>query len=332
MKTFLITLLFALSFIVVSCAKKTASEEDEGGNVKATVAVKTISLHRGEMATVVESVGKVDALRKQKLFSPVAGKVTSLTALEGAAVAAGEVLAVIQTKESQSAIAGAEVLLRSSKSPEQKAEAQKALDLAKSSESSVAIRASFSGTVSTRSISEGEFVSENAELFTVIDFSTLVFVADVPARDLPSVSVGQHAAISLQTLTGKGLQASVAAINPQTDFTSQTLKVRLKFTGPASSLMKLLKTDMIGTARIVTGLHKGVFIVPKSAVLRNDETNTYSVVTFNADSLALSLPVDIAGMTDSTVAITNHGLKEGMSIISEGNYALADSTRITVVR
>ena len=332
MKTFLITLLFALSFIVVGCAKKTASEEDEGGNVKATVAVKTISLHRGEMATVVESVGKVDALRKQKLFSPVAGKVTSLTALEGAAVAAGEVLAVIQTKESQSAIAGAEVLLRSSKSPEQKAEAQKALDLAKSSESSVAIRASFSGTVSTRSISEGEFVSENAELFTVIDFSTLVFVADVPARDLPSVSVGQHAAISLQTLTGKGLQASVEAINPQTDFTSQTLKVRLKFTGPASSLMKLLKTDMIGTARIVTGLHKGVFIVPKSAVLRNDETNAYSVVTFNADSLALSLPVDIAGMTDSTVAITNHGLKEGMSIISEGNYALADSTRITVVR
>ena len=332
MKTFLITLLFALSFIVASCAKKTASEEDEGGNVKATVAVKTISLHRGEMATVVESVGKVDALRKQKLFSPVAGKVTSLTALEGAAVAAGEVLAVIQTKESQSAIAGAEVLLRSSKSPEQKAEAQKALDLAKSSESSVAIRASFSGTVSTRSISEGEFVSENAELFTVIDFSTLVFVADVPARELPSLSVGQHAAISLQTLTGKGLQASVEAINPQTDFTSQTLKVRLKFTGPASSLMKLLKTDMIGTARIVTGLHKGVFIVPKSAVLRNDETNTYSVVTFNADSLALSLPVDIAGMTDSTVAITNHGLKEGMSIISEGNYALADSTRITVVR
>jgi len=332
MKTFLITLLFALSFIVVSCAKKTASEEDEGGNVKATVAVKTISLHRGEMATVVESVGKVDALRKQKLFSPVAGKVTSLTALEGAAVAAGEVLAVIQTKESQSAIAGAEVLLRSSKSPEQKAEAQKALDLAKSSESSVAIRASFSGTVSTRSISEGEFVSENAELFTVIDFSTLVFVADVPARDLPSLSVGQHAAITLQTLTGKGLQASVEAINPQTDFTSQTLKVRLKFTGPASGLMKLLKTDMIGTARIVTGLHKGVFIVPKSAVLRNDETNAYSVVTFNADSLALSLPVDIAGMTDSTVAITNHGLKEGMSIISEGNYALADSTRITVVR
>jgi multidrug efflux pump subunit AcrA (membrane-fusion protein) len=89
---------------------------------------------------------------------------------------------------------------------------------------------------------------------------------------------------------------------------------------------------MIGTARIVTGLHKGVFIVPKSAVLRNDETNAYSIVTFTADSLACSLPVEIMGMTDSTVAITNHGLKDGMSIITEGNYALADSTRITVVK
>jgi multidrug efflux pump subunit AcrA (membrane-fusion protein) len=332
MRTLLISLLIGLSLTVIGCAKKTASDEEEGSNVKATVAVKITSLHRGDMATVVESVGKVDALRKQKLFSPVAGRVISLTALEGAMVTAGEVLAIIQTKESQAAIAGAEALVRSARSLEQKAEAQKTLDLAKSSENSVAIRASFSGTVSTRSISEGEFVSENAELFTVIDFSTLVFIADVPARDLPSLSVGQHAVISLQTLSGKDVQAAVEAINPQADFTSQTLRVRLKFTGPTSSLMKLLKPDMIGTARIVTGLHKGVFVAPKSAVLRNDETNAYSVVTINADSLALSLPVEITGMTDTTVAITNHGLKEGMSIITEGNYALADSTRITVVR
>ena len=330
MKTSLIILLFALSLTAISCAKKTASVEEEGGYVKATVAVKTSSLHRGDMATVVESVGKVDALRKQKLFSPVAGRVTSLTALEGATVAAGEVLAVIQTKESQAAIVGAEAIMRSAKSPEQKAEAQKTLDLAKSSENSVAIRASFSGTVSTRSISEGEFVSENAELFTVIDFSTLVFIADVPARYLLSLSVGQRAAIILQTLAGKDLQAAVEAINPQTDFTSQTLKVRLKFAGQPSSLIKLLRTDMIGMARIVTGLHKDVFIVPKSAVLRNDETNAYSVVTFSSDSLALSLPVEITGMTDSTVAITNHGLKEGMSIITEGNYDVLVEKEINI--
>jgi multidrug efflux pump subunit AcrA (membrane-fusion protein) len=332
MKKLSIVLLCALSLTAINCSRKTASEEDEGANVKATVAVKTSLLQRGNMATVVESVGKVDALRKQKLFSPVAGKVTSLKALEGASVAAGEILAVIQTKESQAAIAGAEAIMRSAKSPEQKADAEKTLDLAKSSENSVAIRASFSGTVSTRSISEGEFVSENSELFTVIDFSTLVFVADVPARELPSISVGQRAAINLQTIAGRELQAAVEAINPQTDLTSQTLKVRLKFADPPSSLIKLLKTDMIGTARIITGLHKGVFIVPKSAVLRNDETNAYSVVTFNADSLAFSLPVEIMGMSDSTVAISNHVLKAGMSIITEGNYALADSTRITVVR
>jgi multidrug efflux pump subunit AcrA (membrane-fusion protein) len=75
-----------------------------------------------------------------------------------------------------------------------------------------------------------------------------------------------------------------------------------------------------------------VYIVPTSAVLRNDETNTYSVVTFNRDSLALSLPVEIAGMTDSTLGISSNDLKGGMSIITEGNYALADSTRITVVK
>jgi multidrug efflux pump subunit AcrA (membrane-fusion protein) len=331
MRTLFVSILCALTLSTMSCAKKAASEE-EGESVKATVAVKATQLLRGEMPTVIESVGKVDALRKQKLFSPVAGKVTSLTALEGATVTAGEVLAVIQTRESQAAISGAESLVRSATSPEQKAEAQKSLDLAKSSASSVAIRASAGGTIATRSISEGEFVSENAELFTVIDFSTLVFVADVPARELAVLSVGQIAEVSLEAVTGRYLQAVVEAINPQTDLGSQTLKVRLKFKGLTGSLMKLLKTDMIGTARVVTGLHKGAFIVPKAAVLRNDESNAFSVVTFNADSLAISLAVEIVGMTDSTTAIMSHALKEGMSIITEGNYALADSTRISVVR
>jgi len=332
MRTLLVSLLITLTIAFISCSRKAASEEEEGGNVKATVAVKTTILHKGEMETVIESVGKVDVLRKQKLFSPVAGRVTALTAFEGATVTAGEILAVIQTRESQAAITGAEALLRSASSPEQKAEAQKTLELAKSSENSVAIRSSFSGTVATRAISEGEFVSENAELFTVIDFSTLMFIADVPAANLPSLAVGQHAYISLQSLTGKALQGSVEAINPQTDLASQTLKVRLKFSASSAGLIRLLKTDMMGSARIVTGVQRGVFVVPKSSVLRNDETNAFSVVTFNVDSLAISVPVAITGMNDTDIAITNHGLKEGMSIITEGNYALGDSTRITVVR
>ena len=332
MKTIHLYSVVMLTFILCGCARKSGSEEEEGGSVKATVAVRVTTLRRGDMATVVSAVGKVDALRKQKLFSPVAGRITSVNALEGTAVRSGDMVAVIQTKESQAAIAGAEALLRGAKTPEQKVEAQQALDLARASENSVVIRSTFDGIIATRSVSEGEFVAENAELCTLIDQSTLVFVADVPARDLASIHVGQRAAISLQSVSGKEIVGEVEAINPQADVLSQTLKVRLKLVQIGAVIQRELKTDMVGNASIVVGLRKGVFIVPKSAVLRNDEMNSYSVVTFAADSLARSMPIEVTGMTDSTVAITNHGLKEGMSIITEGNYALADSTHITVVQ
>jgi multidrug efflux pump subunit AcrA (membrane-fusion protein) len=333
MKNLIMTSTMCLAIIAGGCGKKTGSEEEGGGeHAKATVTVKATTVRRGDMAVTIRATGKVDALRKQKLFSPVAGRVSSLTALEGVSVKPGDILAVIQTKESQASIMGAESLLRSASTDEQKVEARRALELAKASVNSVAIRASVSGIVSTRSISEGELVAENAELFTVIDLTTLMFVADVPARDLPSLALGQRCSIVLQSLGAKPLMAEIEAINPQSDALSQTVRVRLKLLTEDPAKRKLLKTDMIGDVTITTGVLKGAFIVPKAALLRNDENNSYAIVTFTRDSLSVSVPVEVRGMTDSTVAIGNHSLKEGMKVIIEGQYALADSTRITVAQ
>jgi multidrug efflux pump subunit AcrA (membrane-fusion protein) len=333
MKNLILTSTICLVLIAGGCGKKTSSDEEGGGeHAKATVAVKTATIRRGDMEITLRATGKVDALRKQKLFSPVAGRVTSLMALEGISVKPGDIMAIIQTKESQATILGAESLIRSAKTDEQKAEAQRALEMAKTSENSVAIRASVSGIVSTRSISEGELVAENAELFTVIDLASLMFMADVPARDLPSLALGQRCSILLQSLGAKPLMAEIEAINPQSDVMSQTVRVRLKLLTEDPAKRKLLKTDMIGDVTITTGILKGAFIVPKAALLRNDENNSFAIVTFTPDSLSFSLAVEVRGMTDSTVAVGNHKLKEGMDVITEGHYALADSTRITVAQ
>jgi multidrug efflux pump subunit AcrA (membrane-fusion protein) len=331
MKKFLMTSMIIAAILVAGCGKKAGADDEEGGgeHAKATVAVKATLIRHGNMDIVVLATGKVDALRKQKLFSPVAGRILSLDALEGSSVKPGDVLAVIQTKESQAAIMGAESLLRSARTDEQKAEAQRALEMAKKSENSVAVRASVGGIVSTRSISDGELVAENAELFTIIDFTTLVFVADVPAIDLAQIAVGQRCSIAIPALGEMRLSAVVEAINPQSDM-NQAVKVRLKFLSGDATLRKVLKTDMMGEAAITTGVLRSTYIVPKAALLRNDENNSYSIMTFTPDSLALSVPVEVRAVTDSTAAIASHNLKEGMNVITEGHYALADSTRIIV--
>ena len=87
---------------------------------------------------------------------------------------------------------------------------------------------------------------------------------------------------------------------------------------------------MGGTAGIITGIHKNALLVPRSAVLRDDEKKSTSVVIVTPDSLALSVPVDAGAATDSIVEVRSDVLKKGMMVITEGNYAIADSTRVIV--
>ena len=176
---------------------------------------------------------------------------------------------------------------------------------------------------------EGELVAENAEIFTLIDLSTINFIADVPLQLLPKIRIQQQGLVRLESLMKKEYDANVEAINPQSDAQSQTVKVRLKFSNLTSSGRMELKTDIMGTVRIIIALHRQALTIPRSALLRDDENETYSVVIVNPDSIAHITPVTVGVIMDSTVEIIA-GLEKGTTVITRGNYALPDSTRVSI--
>jgi membrane fusion protein, multidrug efflux system len=303
-------------------------DENAASSANAVVAVKTAPVVRGDMATVVTATGSTDALRKEKIITPIAGVLLSLKVLEGTPVHRGDLLAVIQPKETRAAITGAAALLRAAGTDAERREARRATDLALAAQNNLEVRATSEGVVSARSATEGELVAENAELMTVVDLRTLVFVADVPLRDIAGIHAGEQVLVTFQALPGETFVARVDAVNPRSDPGSQSVRVRIGFAGSDARRMGLLRSDMGGLARIVTGKHSGVLIVPKPALLRNDETDTYTIVIATADSLARILPVEVGARTDSTAEVSAPGLLPGARVVVEGNYALADSTRI----
>ena len=317
--------------VMIGCHPK-QNDDDAGQQVKAVVTVKADKVVEHDAILSVSALGRTDALRKEKIYSPIAGKIIAMKVYEGTAVQRGDIVAVIQSKESNAAIMGAEGMVQSAATPQGKADAGQALKLAQSTQNSVNVVAKFDGVVSTRSASEGELVVENGELLTMIDLSTIDFLADVPIRDVLSVRAGQQSQIRFQSIPGKEFPAIVEAINPQTDVQSQTIKVRLHFLSTGDARQPLLRTDIIGTATIVTGIRHHTLFVPKSAILRDDEKNSYSIVTLTADSLAKTIPVSIGTTTDSSVEVRGENVHAGMPVITEGNYSLADSTRVTVAR
>ena len=272
-----------------------------------------------------------EAVKKQKIYSPIAGKVIAMSLIEGSVVKTGDIVAVIQTKESIASIEGADLMLKNAKTDEEKQQANRMVELARQGENSVTVRAKLSGIVVSKLTSEGEYVAESQEMLTILDPSSMQFVADLPLKELMHVSHTARAYVSLPILPGNELPVVISTIKPQVDVQSQTAKIVLRFVGLNAAVTQSLKTDIAGTARIVTGMHNRALLVPKSAILRNDETNAHSIVTFGPDSMAKNVEVDIGGRKDSLVEIRSSQISEGSPVVVEGNYALPDSTRITLI-
>jgi membrane fusion protein (multidrug efflux system) len=311
----------------------TSKKSEENNSIQtAIVPVKITAIKTGEIDEPVQANGQTEALQKESLVSPVAGRVSHLIAQEGQRVQVGDTLVVILTRESISALEGAQALINRAESPEQKAEAEKALRLARSNQNIVAIRSQIPGVVAARNVVEGTMVAEGAELLTIVDPQSINFAAQVPLTNLGRVAIGQVAIINLTSAPEKPLQALVNSINPQADTANQTARVLLRLNDITMTGGYNLENGTAGVAKIVVGEHKNVMIVPLAAVLRNDETNRYSVVTVTPDSLSKTISVKTGITRDSTMEISSPDLHEGMPVIIEGHYSLADSTRVSTRR
>jgi membrane fusion protein, multidrug efflux system len=318
----------ALLIFISGCARK--KSEEESSIQAAVVPVKITAVRTGNMDESVQANGQTEALRKESFVSPVAGRISELMAQEGQNVKAGDTLAVILTRESLSALEGAQALLDRAKTPGQKAEAERALKLAETNQNRVVIKSQISGVVVARNVAEGAMVTENAELLSIIDPQSINFAAQVPLKELVRIKIGQDARVRLSALPKSALEASVSAINPQADSSNQTARVLLRFYHTSNDGPVNFANGMAGTAEIIIGEHENVMIVPLAAVLRNDETNTYTIVTMTPDSLSKTISVTPGITQDSTMEIASSELREGIPVIIEGNYALPDSTRVTV--
>jgi len=327
----LFRMLVLAGLVVLSgCSRKAPDEEKAGAASSPVVDVRAVPVTRGDVEDAIVVEGATDVVSREKIVAPVAGVVIEVRKIEGASVRSVDTLALIRTTESQAAIDGANVLVGAATTEAQKEEARKSYELAAASQNIMAIRSSSDGVVASRDVNVGELVAGGAEMFTISNLSSMYFAASIPLKDLAGVRPGAHCLVSFPSMPGVGIPASVGSIEPSADPGSQSVKAHIVFAHSPAIDRSVLKTQMYGAARIVTGVRRGVLLVPLSAVLRDDETNTASVVVVSPDSIACSLRVTVGAAADSLVEVAGAGLREGQLVITEGNYGLPDSTRVRV--
>jgi cobalt-zinc-cadmium efflux system membrane fusion protein len=177
------------------------------------------------------------------------------------------------------------------------------------------IVAPISGTIVTRNAVIGALAEPSAQLFTIMDLSTLWVDAEVYEKDLNKVRPGQTVEISVIAYPDDIFSGRVTYIGDTVDDEKRTAVVRTV----VKNRENMLKPGMFATVRIITGEKRSAIILPDGAILR--EKGRSFVVTEEGDRFRLR-EVELGVRGDGVTEIVA-GLELGERVVTRGHYQIA---------
>jgi cobalt-zinc-cadmium efflux system membrane fusion protein len=125
-----------------------------------------------------------------------------------------------------------------------------------------ALRSPIAGRVVDRKITPGLVVKEDEELFTVADTSALWCFVQIPEKDLPLVSAGSQATITVSSLSREAFPGRVDFLADMVDKATRTVRARVRVNNPDNRL----KAGMFANIAVRVG-QRTVLSIPETAVL-----------------------------------------------------------------
>ncbi len=342
----------AVLVLVVMAAAQTgcgndakSMESHEGNDERPAVPVEVATAVTGDISAYLVGTATLEAEDEATVVAKSGGIVVEILSEEGSYVKAGQKLAQLDDDrlalELERAEAGLQKLLREFErnaelhekqlvSTEEfervrsEYEAQRAArDLARLSLEHTAVVAPISGIVSERLIKVGNMVQAYEPAFRVTDFDPLHAIMHVPERELNKLRVGHRASLRVDAHPGEDFIGRIERISPVLDPTTGTFKVTVEVRDRSLRL----KPGMFTRIRIVYDTHAETLLVPKEAVLAEDDESTVFVIR---DSMTFRQPVQTGYEDDRYIEILD-GLQEGAEVITTGQSSLKDSSRIEVI-
>ncbi len=181
------------------------------------------------------------------------------------------------------------------------------------------LTAPISGIVVERNGTIGSTVGTDANLFKIIDLSSVWIDADVFEKDLERVKTGQLVNITATAFPGSTFTGRVILISSVVDPETRTVKVRTEVPNADGRL----RPDMFANVEIIASSRKTAISIPMSAVLDDGGRS----VVFVADGNSYKKrDVTLGVKGEERVEITD-GLKEGERVVVKGNYLLMEQSR-----
>jgi len=285
----------------------------EGSPLRERLTVMPAAAEAVSAKLVLPGIVESDPARTAAVLTPLGGRVIELKVALGERVAAGQVLALIDSPDLAQAFeendkAAANFELTGKTLERQRAQykigatADRDLDQARSdhaqataeymrtrarlkaigapavptdSQHLLAVRSPLDGGITTLSIAPGNMINDPTQpIMTVADLSTVWVTALVPEKDVGGLARGQAADVTLSAYPGQILHGKVLFVSDVFDADSHRVKLRIPFANPRYNL----KPNMYATVTLFEAQQSRV-VLPTSALLMNNDRTSVFVAT-----------------------------------------------------
>ena len=348
-KPALVTLVALLVVGAFVGLRATQAKKDEKKPAKVVLEFTPADIAVVEVRELVRSIqfsGSLSPVVQTTVKSKVSGDVNKVLVREGESVAAGQLMAQIDTADAHARLDAQSATLEEAKAKlsiaeknrennlqllRQKFISQNAYDtthstyegsaaMVRSAEAQVriarkafedaAVRAPFAGIVAKKMVNAGEKVGVDSALFALVDLGRMEIEAPAPASEIPSIKVGLPVSFRVDGYAERVFDGRVERINPTTEPGSRSITLYISVANRDGAL----KGGMFAKGRIVLDRTVPTAVIPASAL--RDEAGQIYVFTIEGGKIA-KRPVKI-GFTEPQEGVVEvkSGLEKGLNVVS----------------
>ena len=338
-----------------------ADEEGEGGeddSKEQAIPVYVQAAVQGEIANTLLATTQATARYEVRVLSETTGNTDKVEVEEGDQVTRGQVLARLSNPEASISLSTARANVARLRRElaqlkplidkgyvarqtydELQFQLKQARDQVGQLSAQVAdltIRSSIDGVVASRSLIRGQQVTPGQELFYVVDPSQLEAIIYVPERSLRRINEGDPAYAISDALGGVRFPGQIRLISPVVDPQTGTIKVTVALTDAvvtdaATGRPVTLRAGMFVSVYLITDQHPNATLIPKRAVLYEDD-NPYVYVARSREGVRAAVKQRLKlGFSEQDRVEVREGMKVGEEVVVIGQAGLKDGTEVSVV-
>jgi hypothetical protein len=197
------------------------------------------------------------------------------------------------------------------------------LDTALHFEGITKIASPISGYVTQLTYTAGNYVQDGEQLAEITDKSSFVFLLDLPYELKPYLP--ENKILLLHLADSTVLTGHIESALPSLDSVAQTQRYIIKV-----NTDKLIPENLIAKVALLKQQLNNVTLLPKAAVLSNEEQTEFWIMKLLNDSIAVKTEIKKGIENNDSIEIVEPALNDSDRIILTGNYGLSDTAKIKV--